>query len=111
MGMLIKKGAVVDARIPDGTYAGYTPLFFAVRDGNISAVRALVDGGADVNARDKDLTTPLHTISWLGEDKVAEATECVRYLVSHGAEVGCRDKWGKAPVDRVKVEAIRKLFY
>src|SRR6185295_11209051 len=41
-------------------YGGLTPLLFAVREGNTEAVKALLDGGANVNkAREGDSTSPM----------------------------------------------------
>jgi len=43
-----------------GGLGGFTPLHIAARDGSLSALKALLDGGADVNARStNDSTTPL----------------------------------------------------
>jgi len=44
--LLIKAGADFRAPLPD---SGFTPLFFAVREGRIEVVRALLKAGADVN--------------------------------------------------------------
>jgi ankyrin repeat protein len=38
---------------------GLTPLHHAARQGNLAAVRALLDGGADINKTSFDSTTPL----------------------------------------------------
>jgi ankyrin repeat protein len=43
---LIKAGADIHATLPD---SGFTPLFFAVREGRIGAALALLKAGADVN--------------------------------------------------------------
>ena len=40
--------------------AGRTPLFYAVKDGEVAIASELIRHGADVNARDKVLETPLH---------------------------------------------------
>ena len=59
------------------------------------AVRALLEHGADANARKNDYTTPLH-----------QAAECesfyvVRVLLEHGANVGAEDGDGKTPIQVV----------
>ncbi len=38
---------------------GLTPLHHAVRQGNLAAVRSLLDGGADINKASFDSSTPL----------------------------------------------------
>jgi uncharacterized protein len=42
-----------------GKKGGLTPLLFAVRDGNVAAVRALLDAKADINHVAADKTSPL----------------------------------------------------
>lgn len=39
---------------------GLSPLHMAVLEGNLNAVKLLVEHGADVNRRDTDTWTPLH---------------------------------------------------
>ena len=53
--MLLKRGA--STNILDNNF-GPTPLHHAVGDGNIQAVRLLLEHGADVHARDKRGKTP-----------------------------------------------------
>ncbi|RWO77977.1 MAG: c-type cytochrome [Mesorhizobium sp.] len=53
-------------------------LHIAVRSGCLDCVKALVEAGADVNAKTKDGKTPLHMAELKGQREVAE------YLLSHG---------------------------
>ncbi|RWP40171.1 MAG: c-type cytochrome [Mesorhizobium sp.] len=53
-------------------------LHIAVRSGCLDCVRALVEAGADVNAKTKDGKTPLHMAKFKGQREVAD------YLLSHG---------------------------
>ena len=54
------------------------------KDGNLQAVQALLSGGADVNARDKNGLTALRMASQNGH------TEVVKLLLEKGAEVNVK---------------------
>ncbi|HQG27667.1 MAG TPA: ankyrin repeat domain-containing protein, partial [Candidatus Ozemobacteraceae bacterium] len=62
-----------------------TPLHFAAQSGNISIVRALLNAGADVNARNPQDITPLHLAAWDGN------AEIVSLLLERGADVNRRN--------------------
>ena len=64
--------------------------------GTASSVRAAIDGGADVDARNKDGNTPLHT--WSGDRRSPGDIVMVRVLVDAGADVNARDKDGRTPL-------------
>jgi ankyrin repeat protein len=66
-------------------------------------VRALVQAGADVNARNNDGSTPLIVAAFLCR------TDIVQHLLAHGADKNAKDKAGhtalesvSAPFDQVK---------
>lgn len=52
---VISRGAVIDIR----NIHGQTPLYLAVEHGNLDAIRTLLEHDADVNAEDREGTTPL----------------------------------------------------
>ena len=63
---------------PNAQRDGETALHIAVRSGCLDCVKALVEAGADVNAKTKDGKTPLHLAKFKGQREVAD------YLMSHG---------------------------
>ena len=69
-----------------------TPLHYACENGNMQLVEALVDRGADVNARDEIQSTPLHEASFNGHTDVA------LYLVGLGADVNARTTSQSTPL-------------
>ena len=81
-GLLIA-GAEVDAH-PDGK----TPLIISAEVGDLAAVRALLDQGADIRERDGDERTILHLAAANGHDRVTGL------LLQRGADKEARDKIG-----------------
>jgi ankyrin repeat protein len=72
--VLIAAGADVDARTPENTLperlpavryfveipsAGLTPVMFAARHGSLSALRVLIEAGADIDAKSPDGFSPI----------------------------------------------------
>ena len=71
--LLLERGAD-----PNSDRGGESALHVAVRSGCLDCVKALVEAGADVNAKTKDGKTPLHLAKCKGQREVAD------YLLSHG---------------------------
>jgi ankyrin repeat protein len=67
-------------------------LLEAVDENNLPEVRRLLSVGADVNARNVDDCTPLHSASDLGHNQV------VKELVEHGADIEKKDRLGWTPL-------------
>ena len=94
-GCLTNGGPVRDAN------AQTMPLHEAAWSGDAAAIRALLAGGADVNAQDETGFTPLHIAALSGD------VTAIRVLLAGGADVNARDKDGTAPLH---VAVMRKLF-
>jgi hypothetical protein len=67
-------------------------LLQAVRTENVEAMRALIERGANVNAKDIGGNTPLHSAAenW--------AVECLKVLLSSGADINARNNLGETPL-------------
>ncbi len=79
IGALLKRGANPDTSEPG---SGMRPVAIAAYRGHLSEARALLEGGADPNARDRFGKTPLEWATYNGFPRVAEL------LRAHGARVG-----------------------
>eukprot|EP00928_Gymnodinium_smaydae_P098856 TRINITY_DN9292_c0_g2_i1.p1 TRINITY_DN9292_c0_g2~~TRINITY_DN9292_c0_g2_i1.p1 ORF type:complete len:473 (+),score=52.51 TRINITY_DN9292_c0_g2_i1:44-1462(+) len=83
-------------------------LFFACAEGDPKRTKALLESGANVNARDYEERCPLHVAAGRGQ-----RVTVVRLLLDAGAEVNVSDCWGLSPLDRAKQanhNAIQKLL-
>ena len=69
-----------------------TELHRATRRGNELQVEWLINGGADINAKDNDDSTPLHGAVIRGTPKIVEM------LIENGANVNAQDKQQKTPL-------------
>ena len=67
-------------------------LLKAVLAGDVVKVKALIEEGADVNAKNENGWSPLHWAVML------EHKEIVELLIAHGADVNAKNKWGWTPL-------------
>jgi ankyrin repeat protein len=67
-------------------------LHTASKDGNVDAVKSMLDRGADINARNPKLETSLHLATNEGKLGV------MRMLLERGAEIDAHDKEGWTPL-------------
>ncbi len=99
--LLIRHGANVNQVIGVG---GMTPLHMSARRGTASIAEALLDAGADIEARDKNGETPLRRAVNCDQARV------VGLLLSRGANPRSTDKNGRTPIDAARSENVRKLI-
>jgi ankyrin repeat protein len=70
----------------------FEALMTAISDENLADVKAALEAGADVNARDEEGETPLMCA---GD---AESPDCVKMMLEAGADVEARNQWGDTPL-------------
>lgn len=64
-------------------------MFNAIEEGDMEAVKLLLDKGFKANEVDYDMRSGLHFAAAKGEDKIVEL------LIQRGADVHLRDRWGR----------------
>ena len=107
--ILAKAGMDVDGRIiGDDVYKGYTALHFAASKRNLCSIRALTMNGANVNAQDEYLNTPLMILAMSTSEEGLE--ECISYLLMCGANPDLSNKYGNTPLGEVKTSVARRLL-
>lgn len=110
--MALNRGADIHATDKNGV----TALHHAVRFRSPTAVKVLVEHGANVNqACHRNGSTPLHrAVIQTGAPGTAGRTQAARVIVeillAAGADASIRNKSGKRPADYVTDQAIRSLF-
>ena len=83
---------IMDYQVEVGTMGGLTPLLHAVREGNIEAAVALLDGGADLEGAAGDGTTPLLMAALNGHFDLAQD------LLGRGSDANVVDSRGVTPL-------------
>jgi ankyrin repeat protein len=81
-----------------------TPLHMSARRGTTGIAEALLDAGAEIEARDKNGETPLRRAVNCGQERM------VCLLLSRGANPRSTDKNGRTPMDAARSENVRKLI-
>jgi ankyrin repeat protein len=109
---LLRAGADIHATDKNGV----TALHHAVRFRSPTAVKTLIEHGADVNqACRRSGSTPLHrAVTTTGAPSTArkrqEALKIIRLLIAAGADPFIINKAGRKPADYVKDDAIKSLL-
>ena len=92
---LLQNGAIVD------------DMFTAARIGHLEVMKRLVEGGQDVNQRDRRERTPLMYAAGEGH------TDCVEYLLQNGAQLDLKGWWGETALhlaaERGCLEVMKRL--
>ena len=89
----IAAGSNLDERDPVG---GSTPLITAAAFGQAAAAKALIDGGAKLDATNKDGSTALHTAAFLCHADIVKA------LLAAGADREIRNNAGSTALESVE---------
>ncbi len=99
--LLKKTGKKIDDLIE-----GRTPLCIAITGHNFSAVRNILNEGANINGACRDGKTPLHHAVWhaSANGHVDGVKDILKFLVKSGANVNQLDKEGMSPLDVAKKE-------
>lgn len=84
--------AMRDAR----TGLGSTPLHLAATNPDVTALKALLAAGADVNAKDMDNITPLHMAAYTNR------IENAKVLLEAGADVNAESNGGRTPLSMAR---------
>ena len=90
--LLVKYGA--NPNTTAETEMGMTPLTFAVRAGNLHAMRALLKAGADPNIADRNGDTALYYC----QGTVTQIKSMMKDLVKAGAHINHQDMEGMTPL-------------
>jgi ankyrin repeat protein len=105
--ILLNAGADTEARVDDKYESGCsdaTALHLAACGGHLAVVQALIDGRADVNARDATDFTPLHCAA------IHDRLEVARLLLKHGADITAKDEDGACPSDVADTDDMKELL-
>jgi len=99
--VLLRRGADVDAR---DRVKRCTPLHAAARRGSVAVAATLLDGGADLEARDVAGDTPLRRAVNCGQ------VEMAAFLRARGADAGSHGARGLTPLLGSRTEARRRAL-
>lgn len=91
--VLVVTGVGVSACFAQDAAANERQLLDAAKNGNASAVEALLKGGISVGIKDAAGRTPLHLAAGSGHQMTAQT------LLDHGADINAKDGDGHTPLD------------
>ena len=92
-------------QIHDQDEDGRTPLHKAVVEGNTKKVKFLLNLGADIEAKQKNESTPLH----LAAITRVENVDVVALLIEAGAQIDAKDFKGRTPLHDAFLEVSKLL--
>ena len=96
--------AITLATVPQAGYCQAQSLFEALRQGEMTKVRAAINNGADVNSRDEGGNTLLMQAALYGTAADLE------FLVAHGADVNAANKGGHTALMRALPDLAKIKF-
>lgn len=99
VGLLIAKGAKVDARTTDNE----TPLILTAQNADIATAKLLISKGASVDAKDAGGRTSLHYAAYGGNTALA------KFLIESGADVNAKTDAGATPRQLASAEGHAEL--
>lgn len=85
----------LDAQDP---HTGFTALSWAILAGEVEVAEYLINAGADVNARNRDGTRPLHEAGFIGQDEIGAL------LLQNGAAVDVKDEDGQSVLNYAQAD-------
>uniref|UniRef100_A0A672T426 Histone-lysine N-methyltransferase EHMT2-like n=1 Tax=Sinocyclocheilus grahami TaxID=75366 RepID=A0A672T426_SINGR len=127
--MLLLSTGQVDLNTQDS--GGWTPIIWAAEHRHIDVIRALLNRGADVTVRDKEMNVCLHWASFAGSAEIVELvlnagcplssvnlhgdtplhiaaregyTDCVTLFLSRGADIDIMNKEGDTPLSLARCD-------
>ncbi|XP_050993267.1 histone-lysine N-methyltransferase EHMT2 isoform X2 [Labeo rohita] len=127
--MLLLSTGQVDINAQDS--GGWTPIIWAAEHRHIDVIRALLNRGADVTLRDKEMNVCLHWASFAGSAEIAELVlnagcplssvnlhgdtplhisaregfiDCVTLFLSRGADIDIMNKEGDTPLSLARCD-------
>jgi peptidoglycan/LPS O-acetylase OafA/YrhL len=86
-----------DVNAPD-TQFRVTPLSWSALQGDLPMAQSLVTNGANVNGKNGDGSTPLHSAAFVGREDI------VKFLLAKGADPNLRDNNGQLPSDSARAD-------
>jgi ankyrin repeat protein len=90
----------VDPNINIETLQGKSPILqYFVYDGNLGAVKHLLEIGADVNQDDKDGDTALHVLAQSRAPHSQAKMDILKLLLENGGDLNKKNNAGKTPFD------------
>ena len=107
--VLLENGADANTTVPNfAWHLSRSALYHALRHGRLRIAQLLIDGGADVSAKNQDGRTLLHIVS------MGDRAETTEFLLANGVDVNAKDKDGQTAlhlaVSYANAKAVRLLL-
>ena len=85
---------LLDQKCPANTVddSGWTPVHYAVNNGNLALLKQLLKSKININAKCKQGLTPLHVAA------IKNSNDCLFFLLSEGSKTTIKDKRGYTPL-------------